>query len=122
MKSILYKIFRLKIIKISAIIGILIIAVINIHNIYTDYLYRNEPRGLDSILPMVINSVIGIPYYNDSEMQNSATDIIKFSQEDWFRFKCSTSALNNGGIFKAHPPTRDSEGGRIDVPDVTGQT
>jgi hypothetical protein len=72
--------------KLSALILVSVFLIINVRTI-SDRIFIYFTRGIDYPsfeLAVLINSVIGIPYAQQPEYQNSHPDIVKYSWDQWF--------------------------------------
>lgn len=78
--------------------GIIVFVLFYTHEILVTYLYAHTMSY--SILPSVMNSILGIPYYENDQMHNDYPDIVKIPKEDWFKFKCKPRSHQNGQTFK----------------------
>jgi hypothetical protein len=78
--------------------GIIIFVIFQAHDILVTCLYATEMGH--SVLPEVMNSILGIPYYENDQMHNDYPDIVKIPKEDWFKFKCKPRPYQNGQVFQ----------------------
>lgn len=95
--------WSIKPIRIIAKTAIVFLILINMLNIALTYFYYYKDPLVDWSYRYLFNSVLGMPYYEEYKYRNDAEDIVKFSKEEWMRFKCKprgTDFNSKTGYFK----------------------
>ena len=96
MKAVLLKFYKKFKIFING--GIIIFVLFYTHEILVTCLYAHTMSF--SVLPEVMNSILGIPYYENDQMHNDYPDIVKIPKEDWFKFKCNPPPYLHAQVFQ----------------------
>lgn len=91
-----------KIIKWLLIICVTVTVIINIWAMVTTYTHQGYPnsRNTQLFLPRVINSALGIPYYNESAVINDSSEKVNFSMKEWMELKCSPNVYIDSVVLR----------------------